>query len=378
MRVAFDATSLLGHRTGIGVCTDQILRRLPRPDVEVTAFAVSARGARSLGAALPPGVEVVRRPMAARPLRAAWRRSDHPALENWTGRFEVVHGPNFVVPPSRRAAEVVTVHDLTCIRFPELCTADTLEIPSLLRRAIARGAWVHTVSQFVADEVAEVFGPEAQRIRVIHNGAPRVRTEEERQQLAEAGRSVIGPTPFLLSLGTIEPRKDIPGLVAAFDLLAPDHPELLLVIAGPDGWGADAAGDAIRRSPHAARIIRTGWLDDTRRDQLLAAATAFAYPSVYEGFGLPPLEALALGTPVVATRVGALPEVLGDSAAWAQPADPTDLAAAIASVLADPAAAARRTALGIDRLPRFDWDHSVDSLVQLYRDAISDRAALPR
>jgi glycosyltransferase involved in cell wall biosynthesis len=376
VRVAFDATSLLGRRTGIGVCTEQILARLTRPGLEVTAFAVSARGARSLRTVVPPGIGVVKRPMAARPLRAAWRISDHPSLENWTGRFDVVHGPNFVVPPSCRGAEVVTVHDLTCIRFPELCTADTLQIPTLLRRAIARGAWVHTVSQFVADEVAEHFEIAADRVRVIHNGAPSICPESERAALADAGRALAGGADYLLSLGTIEPRKDIPGLIAAFDLVAPTHPGLALVIAGPDGWGAETVRSAIENSPNSSRILRTGWVDDLHRNQLLAGAAAFVYPSIYEGFGLPPLEALAFGTPVVATRVGALPEVLADSVTWADPDDAVDLASAITGVLDDPEAAASRTRVGRERLPHFNWDRSVDSLLELYGDATAERRTI--
>ena len=376
VRVAFDATSLLGRRTGIGVCTEQILARLTRPDIEVTAFAISARGARSLKSVVPPGIAVVKRPMAARPLRAAWRFSNHPSLENWTGRFDVVHGPNFVVPPSRSGAEVVTVHDLTCIRFPDMCTADTLQIPTLLRRAIARGAWVHTVSQFVAEEVTEQFAIAADRVRVIPNGAPQICPEPERDALAVGGRVLAGGAEYLLSLGTIEPRKDIPGLIAAFDLLAASHPGLVLVIAGPDGWGAETVRSAIDASPNSARILRTGWVDDLHRNQLLAGAAAFVYPSIYEGFGLPPLEALAFGTPVVATRVGALPEVLADTVVWADPHDAEDLASAITGVLDDPDAAASRTRLGRQRLPRFDWDRTVDSLVQLYADAATERRSV--
>jgi hypothetical protein len=165
MRVAFDATALLGRRTGIGNCTAEVIKRLPRPDLDLVAFAVSARGAGALTTMVPTGVSTVTRPMAARPLRAAWRRNNHPKIEWWTGPVDVVHGPNFVVPPSR-AAEIVTVHDLTCVRFPELCTSDTLQLPSLIERAISRGAWVHTVSSFVADEVIAHF--EASLGRSVH------------------------------------------------------------------------------------------------------------------------------------------------------------------------------------------------------------------
>src|SRR5699024_10433228 len=112
-------------------------------DLEVIAFGVTWRGRDELGPSMPAGIDVVGRPMAARPLRQAWRRADVPPIELWTGPVDVVHGPNFVVPPTRKAAELVTVHDLTCVRFPQLCTADTLEYPDLIRRAVRRGATIH-------------------------------------------------------------------------------------------------------------------------------------------------------------------------------------------------------------------------------------------
>lgn len=369
MRVAFDATALLGRRTGIGNCTAELIERLPRPGVELTAFAVSARGAGAVSAMVPAAVSTVRRPMAARPLRAAWRRSDHPRIEWWTGPVDLVHGPNFVVPPSR-AAEIVTVHDLTCVRFPELCTTDTLQIPTLLERAIARGAWVHTVSAFVAGEVMEHFTIDAERVVVVPNGTRGPVDDATRLAGVSRARGLVGAERYLLSLGTIEPRKDIPTLIAAFELLAESDPELVLVIAGPDGWGSDRVSDAIDRSPVRSRIHRPGWLDDADRDALLAGASVFVYPSIYEGFGLPPLEAIALGTPVVATAVGALPEVLGDAAIWAEPRDASSLAGAIASVLDDDLLAESLLRSGRDRIAQFHWDRSADALVDLYAIAI--------
>lgn len=365
MRVAIDATALLGHRTGIGTCTAEIIERLPRPGLDVTAFAVSVRGAGSLPSLLPSTVHAVRRPMAARPLRAAWRRGDRPGIEWWTGPIDVVHGPNFVVPPSR-AAQIVTVHDLTCIRFPELCTADTLQIPALLRRAIDRGAWVHTVSSFVAGEVIEHFDIDAGRVVVIPNGTTPVIDDPTRAGHVSRARTLIDTERYLLSLGTIEPRKDIPTLIAAFELLADDDPDLGLVIAGPDGWGSAQVTAAIDGSPFRSRIRRLGWLDTADRDAVLAGAAVFVYPSLYEGFGLPPLEAIAFGTPVVATRVGALPEVLADAAYWAEPHDRESLAAAIASVLEDDSLTRSLLHAGRERITRFDWDQSIDALVELY------------
>jgi glycosyltransferase involved in cell wall biosynthesis len=367
VRVAFDATALLGSRTGVGVFTAEVLNRLAgRNDLDVVAYGVTWRGRRSLAAAAPPGVRVARRPMAARPLRRAWVRSDRPPIEWFTGPVDLVHGPNFVVPPSRGGAELVTVHDLTCVRFPELCTADTLEYPGLIRRALARGATIHAVSTFVGDEVRDVFDVGPDQVVVVPNGvSPLIASGPGTD--AAAGTLLAGGDRYLLALGTVEPRKDLPSLVQAFDRLAADDRELRLVIAGPDGWGADALANAIAASPHRDRVTRLGWVDDHHRAALVRGAAAFAYPSRYEGFGLPPLEAMSAGTPVVATDAGSLPEVLGDAALLVAPGDPDALAAAIHVVLCDADRTDELVRAGHRRAEQFSWDATVEGLMEIYR-----------
>jgi glycosyltransferase involved in cell wall biosynthesis len=377
VRVAFDATALLGARTGVGVFTHEVLDRLTgRDDLAVVAYGVTWRGRNALAAASPSGIRVARRPMPARPLRAAWSRFDRPPIEWFTGSVDLVHGPNFVVPPSRSAAELVTVHDLTCVRFPELCTADTLEYPGLIRRALARGATIHVVSTFVGDEVRDAFGVEADRVLVIPNGVtPLVAIGPNTD--AAAGARWAGSDRYVLALGTVEPRKDLPTLVRAFDRLADDDPELRLVIAGPNGWGADALAAVLAASSHRDRVTRLGWVDDEQRAALVRGAAVFAYPSRYEGFGLPPLEAMSAGTPVVATTAGALPEVLGDAAELVPVDDPDALAVAIDSVLGDTGRAEGLRQAGRERAAGFGWDATVESLVEVYAQLAGNPSSPP-
>ena len=144
LRVAVDATSLYGPRTGIGRFTEQVLAELGRrSEVDVSAFAVTWRGHEDLASLLPQGVTAIPGRMAAGPLRALWRRVDHPRIERWTGPTDLVHGPNFVVPPAS-AARVASVHDLTFLHHPQFCTDDVLQYPGLLRRALAGGGGVPT------------------------------------------------------------------------------------------------------------------------------------------------------------------------------------------------------------------------------------------
>jgi glycosyltransferase involved in cell wall biosynthesis len=365
LSVALDATPLLGARTGVAAMTLGALRTLASErvalDVEVSAYALTWRGRAALDGLLPAGVRAHERPMAARPLRALWRHLDWPRLESWTGPVDVVHGTNFVVPPTRNAAAVVTVHDLTPLRYPELCQRDTLAYPDLIRRALRRGAWVHTPSRAVADEVVELLGADPDRVVPLASGVP-------------AGDSGVAPTgiggpPYLCTVGTVEPRKDHVSLVRAFDAIAGDHPDLRLVIAGPDGWGAAKLADAIAASKYRNRIDRRGWVPDDELAVLVRGATAFVFPSVYEGFGYPPLEAMAVGVPVIATSAGALPEVLGDAALLVAPGYVDALAGAITRVLDDAPLRERLVEMGRMRVALYSWNTYARGLVDLYRRA---------
>jgi glycosyltransferase involved in cell wall biosynthesis len=365
MRVAYDVTSLLDVRTGVGAFAGEVLTRLAATsDIEVVAYSVSWRGrGETIQDLLPKGVTVTRRPMAAQPLRQLWRRMDWPPVEWWTGNVDLVHGPNFVVPPANDGTiELATVHDLTCVRFPELCTSDTLQYPDLIRRALRRGAHIHAVSQFVADEVVEVFAVDPDRVHVVPNGFDPVREGE-----AAAGRARVAAEQYILALGTVEPRKDLPLLVEAFDRIAQARDDVWLVVAGQDGWGAEDLTAAISRAHHGDRVVRTGWVDDRARADLLAGARVFAYPSKYEGFGLAPLEAMAAGTPVVTTRVGALPEVVGDGARLVSSGDAEELGTALDSLLDDSDERVRLVDAGRARASRYSWDACAQGIVNLYR-----------
>jgi glycosyltransferase involved in cell wall biosynthesis len=377
LRVAMDATPLIGNRTGVGAfCLGAIGGLAERADVSVSAFAVSWRRRGMLTTALPAGVRADQRAMPARPLHWSWRRLGFPPAEWFLGECDVVHGTNFVVPPTRRAGRVVTVHDLTALRYPEMCDGPTLRYPELIRRAVRSGAFVHTPSRFVADEVVEAFGADPARVRAVHSGIPqRPVIDDDRAKHAIAQILPAATGRCIVSMATAEPRKDLPGLVAAFDELAGGRPDVALVLIGPPGWGEKDLERAVGSSPHAGRIVRTGWVDDTVAAGLLDAAAVLAYPSRYEGFGFPPLEAMARGVPVVSTLAGAIPEILGDGASLVPVGDVAALAGALAEVLDSPTRAEELAAAGRRRAGEFSWARCAEGLAALYRDAAAGSGA---
>jgi glycosyltransferase involved in cell wall biosynthesis len=362
LTVAIDATPLLGAPTGIGVVARGVVEELAgRPDVDLIGYGFTATGWAALRSRLPAGVRPSRAPMPAAALLRAWARMDRPSGDWWMGSVDVMHGTNFVVPPSRRAARLVSVWDLTAVRYPELCTPSSLRYPALVQRAVDRGAWVHTGAASVAAEIVDHFGVDPGRVRVIPPGVDRA--------TAPTRPAPPASSPYLLGLGTSEPRKDFPGLVAAFDQLAGIHADLQLRIAGPPGWGERQLQQAIAAATHRDRVLRLGWVEDV--GPLLAGAAVFVYPSRYEGFGLPPLEAMGRGVPVVATTAGSLPEVLGDAAVLVPVGEPPALAAAIDRVLTDDLLRAGLVEAGRRRVEAFSWRAAGDALMGTYRDMVA-------
>ncbi len=401
LKVALDATPLEGARTGVGEFCQEILEAFAtRPDLEVGAFAISRRGRRGIAALLPPGVKALGPPgpgLPARVLHASWARWPFPPVELYTGRVDLVHGTNFVVPPARRAAMVVTVHDLSPLHYPQWCRPAARAYPDLVKKAVDRGAWVHTDSAFVAKEVVEALGVPEERVRTVHLGvsapslpapanantgvatATPTATPPTTQTGTQTGAKDLAPllpdwvTSYVLAVGRVEPRKDLPTLVRAFGALATKHPGLALVLAGPPGSGSGQLEDAITASPAKAQVLRLGWVEDRERDVLIKQATVFAYPSLYEGFGLSPLHAMATGTPVVATTCGALVEILGD-AAWLVPAgDEAALAGALGRLVDDAAARDGLARKGQERAARYSWQACASGLASLYHDVATSR-----
>jgi glycosyltransferase involved in cell wall biosynthesis len=341
MRVGLDATPLLGARTGIGRYTERLLAALAADgsdELVATAFTLRGRGSLEV----PAGVEVRARGLPARGLQEAWARSELPPVEWLTGRLDVFHATNFVLPPLRHACGVVTVHDLAFLRMTETVSTASARYRALVPRSIRRASVVLTPSEAVAEQVRDAYAPAVPVLAVPHGVAPEWATAGPPD---DALRARLGlPSSYVLFVGTLEPRKDVRTLLAAHRRL-PDAPPLVLV--GPPGWGAqvDVSGAVV-----------PGYLDEADLRPVVAGAAALVLPSRDEGFGLPLLEALATGTPVVASDLPVLREVGGDLASYAPVGDVEAFAATLEQVLDAPGPAdARRL-----HAARFTWAASAE------------------
>ncbi|HEX8002222.1 MAG TPA: glycosyltransferase family 1 protein [Mycobacteriales bacterium] len=318
MRVALDATPLLGQRSGVGTYTAGLLSGLTEVGADVVLQPFTWRGT----AGLPTGYARGRR-FPARVLQECWLRADLPNAEWLCGRVDVFHATNFVLPPTRRAAGVLSIHDLSFEHHADTVTPATLRYRTLVPRALRRGAHVLALTETVAAEVREHYDLPADRVGVARPGVAA-------EWFEPAARPAGLPGEYVLFVGNREPRKNLPVLLAAMAALWPKVPPLVLV--GPPGWGP--ALDASGLPPEA--VVVPGYLsfDDLRG--AVAGASLLAFPSRYEGFGLPPVEAFACRTPVVASDLPVLREVLGPHATYAETGSADALAAAITSALAAP------------------------------------------
>ena len=374
-QIAFEATPLLGPKTGVAeFCYGAISGLNDLGRFKVDPFVVSWRNRGKLRDALPNVDLQEHLPMPARPLHAMWSKINFPPLEMFIRNADVVHGSNFVVPPTWRAKRVVTVHDLTPLLYQSAADPATLIFPRLIQQAIDSGAFVHTPSHFVRSQLLEYFDVDPSRVFAVHHGIP----TQASLSLSDAGviakelleTNGLVPKHFILGLGTVEPRKDFVSLVKGFVEIASDYPDLMLVIAGQPGWGSVELDAEIKGCGLVGRIARLGYVNALVRRWLLENALSFVYSSIYEGFGFPPLEAMSLGTPVISTTTGSLPEVLGDAAIWVKARDANAIAGAIDGLILNDASQKLYASLGLRRVKDFSWQKCALGLSSIYDEAI--------
>ena len=371
VRILVDYRPALRERTGVGEYVHELVRAytsLPAAaDDRVTLFTSSWKDRPDANLGRELKARVVDRRVPVRVLNYAWHRLELPPVEWLTGAADVVHSPHPLLIPARRAAQVVTIHDLFFLTSPERTRAEIRRdyvrlTPGHARRAHA----VVTSSQYTAGLLARELGVAAESIHVCPPGLPRWR---------RLGREPnVPPDGYILFLGTLEPRKNVGILLDAYAQLIgrmPGAPKL--VLAGRTTPEAGIWLDRISRAPLAGHVEHRGYIPASDRERLFAEARLLVLPSLDEGFGLPVLEAMSAGVPVVASNRGSLPEVLGDAGALVDAHDSEALAAALARAIEDEGYARACAERGLARAATYSWTRTAAAMRDAYKAAVERR-----
>ena len=370
--IGIDYTAAVHQSAGIGRYTRELVRALAacsagsnRPQYRL--FVAAGAG---LEPQLPgPAFTWHTTRLTKRWLERLWYRLRMPLpIETWTGPVDLFHQPDFVLPPVRAGTPtVLTVHDLSFVREPDsVMPGMTRHLNKWVPWSVEQASHVIAVSEATRRDLVELYQTPPEKISVLYHGVgPEFKPIAQADCLAAVRQKYgLGQQPFVLSVGTIQPRKNYRRLIQAFAQIEPDY---ALVIAGSQGWHFESILTEVQKLGLEQRVFLLNFVAEADLPALYCAASLFVYPSLYEGFGLPALEALACGAPVVASNRSALPEVVGQAGLLVDPLDVTAIAAAMSTVLADGGLRQKLVAAGPIQAAKFSWTDMATKLLNLYQ-----------
>jgi glycosyltransferase involved in cell wall biosynthesis len=369
VRILVDYRPALRERTGVGEYIHQLVRAYTaaHTEEEVLLFTSSWRDRPSATLAADTGAGVIDRRVPVSILNYLWHRHEWPPVEMLAGTVDVAHSAHPLLMPAGGAAQIVTIHDLFFLSSADHTRAEVRrDYPALAAAHARRADAVITSTQYGRSQIVTRLGVEPDRIYTCPPGAPTWRTLGREPNVPEDG--------CILFLGTLEPRKNVGALLDAYIRVLARRPTLpRLVLAGRATPAASEWLERLRAAPLAGRVTHLGYVLDGGREALYQSARVLVMPSLDEGFGLPALEAMSAGVPVIVSSRGSLPEVVGDAGAQFDPADVNALADAIERAVADRDWAMRSARAGLARARTFTWEQSARTLHRAYVDAVARR-----
>lgn len=373
LRIAFDATSAVHQAAGIGRYTRNLLRALAERDDEAR-FRIYYCGPGARAGSLPELNERFSRraiPVSDRLMNALWHRARIPLpVQVFTGPFDILHSPDFTLPPDLGKPSVLTVHDLAFLRVPECAVPSLREyLSKTVQRSARRATRIIAVSESTKRDVIELLGIPSERVVTVLE-APgikfRAAADPTAARLQVSGMGIR--VPYILSVGTLEPRKNYARLFEAYSLLRGRGLTQRLVVAGGHGWLYEPALSRLAELNLEAHVTIVKPSDEELVG-LYRAADVFVYPSLYEGFGIPPLEAMASGVPVACSNSSSMPEIVGETAVLFDPTDVEAMAHAVQSILDDDDLRTQLRAAGLQRASTFTWRRAAEETMAVYREA---------
>ncbi len=381
MRIGIDVTSALTQGGGIGRYTRELVRALTALDgrFDYHLFAAKQVGQTAVPDPLLSGehIHFHAAPLTEAWLYRLWYRLRVPAPVQWaTGPLDLFHSPDFVLPPvAKGIPTLLTVHDLSFVHYPEVYPSVLVAyLNRVVPWSIRRATHVLADSAATRDDLVAAWQVPADKITVLYSGVnQQFRPVTEPEILtAVANRYHLDDTPYFLSVGTVQPRKNYQMLIRAFAPVAAVYPHNLY-IAGGKGWLYDDMLAEIERQGLNGRVRFLGFVADADLPALYSRATLFLFPSLYEGFGLPLLEAMQCGVPVVTSYSSSLPEVVGETAVQLSPHDQNAWTTTLQNLVADPAWRAQLVAAGYRRARQFSWQKAAQELLSLYQALLHPR-----
>lgn len=374
MRIGLEITAAVQQGGGIGRYVREMLSALSDIDQsnQYRLFYASKNKSSHATLDLPDNFRVRHLPVNDIWLARIWQRIRLPLpVELITGFLDIYHSPDFTLPPILSdIPTLLTVHDLSFLRDPESAAPGLrgyLEVA--VKRSVQLATHVLADSQSTKNDLIELYATPEDKITVLYAGVSSTfrRITDLDQLMKVRKRYRLGDQPFVLSVGTLQPRKNHATLIKAFELTLMDS-DYNLVLAGGQGWSYEEVYDLVRSRGLQHRVLFPGFVADEDLSALYSSADVMAFPSLYEGFGLPVLESMACGVPVLASNLSCLPEVAGDAALFVDPRDVEAMSAAMLKLVSNVDLRGTLRKKGFERVEQFSWQSSAANLLRVYRD----------